>query len=197
VYDLFSSTLDVATQQGVLAGGLRAIEITWSPGGYTDGDSVFGIAPFLQGMTFVPGGVSVYTFATPNDWWIWDANWASFVNRFGSQPFEHTNNDAGSPVRIMPTPSGGEKVFIRYQKGREEAALRVLNASAFLTLVQSECGFVLHRKLNSVAGTRIGTLAQDGKSALYWKTEADRLAKKAWADFGSRQYTTGSAVQRS
>jgi len=197
VYDLFNSVLDASTQQGVFPGGLRAIEIVWSPGGLASTQSVFGIAPFLQGMTMLPGGLSVYTFATPNDWWMWDANWASFVNRFGAQPFEHVNNLPGSPVRLFPVPGGSEKVFVRYQAARTEAQLRADDEDWFLTLVQSECAYTIHRKLNAVAGTRIGTLAQDGKSALYWKTEGDRLAKKGWENFERRHYTTGSAVERS
>jgi hypothetical protein len=197
VYDLYNAVLDAATQQGVFPGGLRTIEIVWSPSGLSSNDSVFGIAPFLQGMTLMPGGLSVYTFATPTDWWIWDANWSSFVNRFGSQPFEHVNNLPGAPVRIFPVPGGGEPVFVRFTRARTEAELRADDDSWFLTLVQSECAYTIHRKLNAVAGTKIGTLSQDGKSALYWKTEGDRLAMKGWKEFETRQYTTGSAVMRS
>ena len=197
VYDLFSGTVNAATQQGVFPGGIRVIEVVWSPGGNLSGDSVFGIAPFLQGMTIVPGGVPVYTFATPNDWWMWDANWASFINRFGSQPFEHVNNLPGGPLRIFPVPSGGETVFVRYTRARTEAEMRADNDDYLVTLTQSECAYTIHRKLNAVAGTRIGTLAQDGKSALYWKVEGDRLSKKGWAAFEGCQYTTGSAAQRS
>lgn len=196
VYDLFSATVNVATQQGVFPGGLRAIEVLWSPGGLTSNDSVFGIAPFLQGMTILPDGVSVYTFATPNDWWMWDANWSSFVHRFGAQPFEHVSDEAGAPIRLFPVPGGGEKVFVKYQIARSEAQLRV-GEGWFLSLVQSECAFTIHRKLNAVAGTKIGTLAQDGKSALYWRLEGERLQKKGWEEFKSDRYTTGSAAMRS
>jgi hypothetical protein len=197
VYDLFSATPDTTVQKGIFPGGLRAIEIVWSPSGLSSNDSVFGIAPFLQGMTVVPGGFSVYTFSTPNDWWMWDANWSSFVNRFGAQPFEHVNNLPGSPVRLFPVPAGGENVFVRFQQARSETELRADDDDWFMTLVASECAFTLARKLNAVAGTKIGTLSQDGKSALYWKTEGDRLAKRGWETFSSLHYTTGSAVQRS
>jgi len=197
VYDLFNAVLDASTQQGVFAGGLRTVEVVWSPSGLSSNDSVFGIAPFLQGMTVVPGGFSVYTFATPNDWWMWDANWSSFVNRFGAKPFDQVTNLPGSPIRVFPVPSGGETVYVKYVRPRTETELRADDDDWFLVLVQAECAFTLARKLFSVAGTRIGQLAQDGKSALYWKTEGDRLTKRGWETFEARRYTTGSAVQRS
>jgi hypothetical protein len=102
----------------------------------------------------LPGGLSVYTFATPNDWWMWDANWASFVNRFGVAAVRACNNLPGSPVRIFPVPVGGEKVFVRFTRARTEAELRADDESWFLTLVQSECAYTIHRKLNAVAGNQ-------------------------------------------
>ena len=199
VYDLFNSVSNPATSQGVFPDGIAVLETIWSPNGDETGLSVFGIAPFLQGLTLMPGEVSVYSFNTPTDWWMFDANWASFINRFGSRPFEHTENRPGSPIRLYPKPESNQTVFIRYKKYRDPDTFQTTSEdeSGFLMLVEGNCCLTIARKLNMVAGVTIGTMRSDGKSALYWQTEANRKLAEGWKAFADRRYENGSPVSRS
>lgn len=199
VYDLFNSVQDLSISQGVFPDGRTVLELVWNPGEIDASQSIFGLAPFLQGLTIMPGEVTVYSFSTPSDWWIWDRNWGSWVQRFGPQTFEQVENRPGAPIRIYPVPKCEQTAVARYQKFRDpETFLTTAESeSAFATLVKANCAYVVHRKLNAVAGVTIGTLKQDGKSALYWKAEGDRLYKEGWEIFRSQLYEAGTGVARS
>lgn len=199
VYDLFNPVQNLAISQGVFPGGLSVLELVWSPAGTTQGLSVFGIAPFLQGMTILPGEISVYSFNTPADWWMWDANWDSFVNRFGAQPFQHINNIPGSPIRVYPAPTDTQMAFARFKKYRDPTTFQTSaeDESSFLMLVEARCAWTVSRKLKMVAGARLGRLTAGDKPALYWQVEGDRLYKEGMDTFRRHQYEIGSPVQRS
>lgn len=197
VYDLFNPVPNLATQQGVLPGGLRVLDIVWSPVQTGQSLDVFGIAPFLQGLTIAPGEITTYSFQTPTDFWMWDLNWNSFVKRFGPQGFEHVNNAPGSPIRVYPVPRDtGIFVFVQYTKPRTVEALQNEDQSWFLKFVEAYCCYAIHHKMNMVAGTKIGDLGHDGKSALYWKLEGDRNLAVGWEMFHRRRYDSMSPVQR-
>lgn len=197
VYDLFNPVVNTATQQGVLPGGLRVLNLVWSPVSTGQSLDVFGIAPFLQGLTIAPGEITTYSFQTPTDFWMWDLNWNEFVKRFGPQGFEQVNNAPGSPIRVYPTPKdNGLFMFVEYTMYRTVNNLQNEDEAWFLKFVEAQCCYTLHRKMNNVAGTRIGDLGHDGKSALYWKVEGDRLLAYAWDMFHRRRYSSIGVAER-
>lgn len=199
VYDLFSTTADVATSKGVFPGGVAVLELIWGAGTCgQDSIDVFGMAPWLQMGTLLPGGVSLFNFNTPSDWAIWDANWTAFTQRFGSQFFEHTTNAPGSPIRIFPLPTTTQTAWVRYKKYRALTEFQSTreDESSFITLVEANCCRVVARKLRMTAGTTIGSLKDDGKSALYWDTEANRKQREGQEYFKNHNYEVGVAAQR-
>ncbi len=199
VYDLFNPVQNLALSQGVFPGGLSLLELIWSPAGTTQGLSVFGIAPFLQGMTILPGEISVYSFNTPSDWWQWDANWDSFVNRFGAQPFKHLQNIPGSPIQVYPSPTDTQLAYARYKKYRDPLSFQTSaeDESSFLMLVEAQVCFTLSRKLKMVAGAQLGRVKASDKPALYYQMEGERKYNEGWSAFRRHYYEIGSAVQRS
>lgn len=198
VYDLFNPVQNLSTSQGVFPGGLSLIDLIWSPAGTTQGLSVFGIAPFLQGMTILPGEITVYSFNTPADWWIWDANWSSFVERFGSQPFEHLSNVPGSPVRVFPAPTSNQMGYAKYKKYRDPTTFQTSaeDESSFLMLTEAQCCLTVARKLKMVAGAQLGRIKASDKPALYWQMEGERKWKEGWETFRRHMYINGSPAQR-
>jgi hypothetical protein len=197
VYDLFSATADVPTSKGVFPAGIRVIELIWNPVDVSGSVSVFGIAPFLQGITLLPGEITTYSFSTPSDWWIWDSNWAEFVRRFGAQPFEHVENRPGAPIRVFPLPSSDQTAFVRYERYRTDAEMQSEDEDWYLDLIESKCALVVSNKLKAVAGTKIGSMSHDGKSSLYWNLYADRKEKEALTKFEAHRYENIGAAQRS
>jgi len=199
VYDLFNPVQNLSVSQGVFPGGVSVLELIWSPAGTTQGLSVFGIAPFLQGLTILPGEISVYSFNTPSDWWQWDANWDSFVNRFGAQPFQHVQNIPGSPIRVYPAPTDTQMAFARYKAYRDPTTFQTSaeDESSFLMLVEAHCCWTVARKLKMVAGARLGRLTASEKPALYWQMEGDRMYALGMKTFYDHYFEIGSAVQRS
>jgi hypothetical protein len=199
IYDLFNPVQDLTKSQGVFPGGLSVLEIIWAPAGTTQGLSVFGIAPFLQGMTIMPGEISVYSFNTPSDWWMWDANWSSFVDRFGQQPFQHVSNIPGSPIRLFPMPQTTQQVFVRYKKYRDTLSFQTSaeDESSFLMLVEAQACFTVARKLKMIAGAQMGPMKISDKPALYFQCEGERKWKEGWEFFRRHYYEIGSPIQRS
>lgn len=198
IYDLFNPVQDLTTSQGVFPGGRSLLDLIWSPAGTTQGLSVFGIAPFLQGMTILPGQITVYSFNTPSDWWMWDANWSSFVDRFGRQPFEHLNQIAGSPIIVYPAPTDTQLAFAKYTKFRDPTTFQTSteDESSFLMMTEAQCCFTVARKMKMLAGARIGRIAASDKPALYWQMEGERKWKEGWETFRRHRYETGSPAQR-
>lgn len=196
VYDLFNPVLDNNTQQGVFANGLRALEMVASPGSDDASTDLFGITPFLQGMNIIPGEITSFSFNTPTDFWIWDANWAQFVKRFSFQGFEHVESRPGSPVRIFPVPHSCYRVFTRYTRARTLTEVRDENEQAFFLFCKAEVAKMAARKYRAAAGITVGPYKDDGKTALYWGQEADKLDMQADAFFRDNQFTHTSAVQR-
>ena len=199
VYDLFNPVQNLAISQGVFPGGLSVLELIWSPAGTTQGLSVFGIAPFLQGMTILPGEITVYSFNTPADWWIWDANWSSFVERFGSQPFQHLENRPGSAIRVYPSPTDNQLGYVRFTKYRDPLTFQTSaeDESSFLMLVEAQVCFTISRKLKMLAGAALGRIKASNYPALYYQMEGERKWKEGWETFRRHYYEIGSAVQRS
>lgn len=198
IYDLFNPVQNLAVSQGVFPGGLSLIELVWSPAGTTQGLSVFGIAPFLQGMTILPGEVSVYSFQTPSDWFQWDSNWDTFVTRFGAQPFRHLNSQPGSPVMLFPAPTDTQLAWARYKKYRDPLTFQTSaeDESSFLQLVEAHCCWTVSRKLKMVAGATLGPIKASQFPALYWQMEGDRLYALGMKTFYDHYYEIGSAVTR-
>lgn len=197
VYDIFNATPDPLTSQGVFPTGIRAIELIWNPVDVSGSVSVFGIAPFLQGMTIFPGEISTYSFTTPSDWWIWDSNWAEFVRRFGSQPFEHVENRPGSPIRVFPPPQSEQTAFVRYERYRTTSEMQAEDEDWYLDFIEAHSAQTVSNKLKAVAGTKIGPMAHDGKSSAYWEAYANKKEKEALTKFEAHRYENICAAQRS
>lgn len=198
IYDLFSAVPDPPTSKGVLPGGIRALEIVWSPSGTDESSTdIFGIGPFLQGLTLGFGEITSFSFQAPGDFVIWDLNWTAYVERFGALFFEHVDAEPGSPVRLYPVPrETGCKAFVKYLKYRTDDELRNEDESTFLMFVQSECASVLARTYACSAGTTFGGAKDDGKTAEYWRREAERLMTMARERFHAHLYTGFSAADR-
>lgn len=197
VYDLFNSIAIPTTSQGAFPTGIRVMDLIWNPVDVSGSLSVFGIAPFLQGITLLPGEITTYSFSTPSDWWIWDSNWAEFVRRFGSRQFEHVENRPGSPIRVYPVPGSEQTAFIRYERYRTDSEMQTEDEDWYLDLIESGCAYTVSNKLKPVAGTKIGSMAHDGKSALYWEKYGDRKHEQGMAKFEAHRYDNACAAQRS
>lgn len=197
VYDLFNPIEDLTTQQGVFPTGIRALEILWDGGCTTGSNNDFGIGPWLQGMglPFIDG-FSPYSFRTPADYAIFDANWSSFVKRFGTKPFEHVENRPGAAVRLFPVPGGASPAFIRYLRYRTMGDLQSEDESWYLKFVEAYCCDVLAAKLSCVAGVTIGGLRNDGKASAYWDSRGKRCRAEAEQWFENRSYISTSGAQR-
>lgn len=197
VYDLFSSVPDAATSKGVFPAGIRVIDLIWNPVDAGGSLSVFGIAPFLQGMTLMPGEITTNSFTTPSDWTIWDSNWAEFVRRFGMQPFENVENRPGSPIRVYPRPTSECTAFLRYERYRTNDEMMTEDEDWYLDLIESHCAQTVSNKLKAVAGTKIGAMAHDGKSALYWEKYAEKKEREGLEKFDAHKYENINPAQRS
>jgi hypothetical protein len=179
VYDLFSSTVVAATQQGALPGGLQVIEMLWCSGGLLS-DNLFGIAPYLQNLSlFGAGEITENSFHTPGDWIIFDSNWAALTKRFGTLRWEQVASNPGAPVRLFPVPCEETTVFVRYTKARSDSEMQALDESTFLKFVEGEVCDTLANKLTSTAGTTVGRLRDEGKRAAIWTAKAIRLKEQA------------------
>lgn len=197
IYDVFNPTVfDPTTSTGVFPTGIWAIELVWSPVNSGQSLDVFGIAPFLQGLSIAPGEITTYSFQTPTDFWMWDQNWNSFVKRFGPMFFEHVENRPQSPIRIFPKPVGDGTMFLRFQRYRLSTEINTEIPEMYLLLVASKCAYTVGRKLGQVAGIRMGTIADDGKSAAYWLAEGKRLHDEGYAMFDRHKHDTFSAADR-
>lgn len=198
VYDVFNPTLtDPTTSQGAFPTGIWALELVWSPTNSGQSLDVFGIAPFLQGLSIAPGEITTYSFQTPTDFWMWDLNWNAFVKRFGPMHFEHVESRPQSPIRIFPKPISQGMMFLRFQRYRLATEIDAEDEEMYLTYIESLCCYAVGRKLAMVAGTRMGSLADDGKSAGYWLAEGKRKRDEGDLLLARRRHDTFSAAERS
>ena len=202
VYDLFNPVPDVATSQGVFPGGQRVYEVLVPSSSLTGDQNIFGIAPYLQGGLLVFPGLpnfgADYSFNTPGDWIIWDADWAAVAHRFTPNAFEQTSDLDGAPVRVFPVPQDACAAFIRYTRFRTEQELRQENESAFFTLVEARSCDTLANKFYLGAGISFGDLLRDdGRTAAHFEKEAQRKYAEGWSKFDSLRNEQISPVQRS
>lgn len=197
VYDLFSATVDTTKSQGVFPGGIWVLELVFSPAGAGQSLDVFGIAPFLQGLSVAPGEITTYSFQTPTDFWMWDLNWNSFVKRFGMLDFRPVTNEPGSPIEIYPLPRDANTVFVRYQKYRDATQMSSENDSWYLELIEGQCCRTIANKLSMSAGMTQGKVKDDGSRVRYWQAKADRHYADGWSKFKEQGYEVISSVQRS
>lgn len=197
VYDVFNPTVsDPTTSTGVFPNGVWAIELVWSPVNSGQSLDVFGIAPFLQGLSIAPGEITTYSFQTPTDFWMWDLNWNAFVKRFGPLFFEHVESRPQSPIRIFPKPVGDGVMFLRFQRYRLTTEIQTEIPEMYLAYIEAQCCFTVGRKLGQVAGIRMGTIADDGKSAAYWLAEGKRKFAEAEMMLGRHKHDTFVAADR-
>lgn len=197
VYDLFNPVSDPTTAQGVFPDGIWVLEMVWSPAGAGQSLDVFGIAPFLQGLSIAPGEITTYSFQTPTDFWMWDLNWNSFVKRFGMLDFRHVTNKPGSPVELYPLPRDTNAVFVRYQKYRDATQISTENDSWYLELIEGQVCRTIANKLSMSAGMQQGKVKDDGSRVRYWNAKADRHYADGWAKWDAQNYQVISPVQRS
>jgi hypothetical protein len=197
VYDIFNPVSNPATSQGVFPGGIWVLDLVFSPAGAGQSLDVFGIAPFLQGLSIAPGEITTYSFQTPTDFHMWDLNWNSFVKRFGMLDFRHVNNQPGSPIEIYPLPRDTNPIFVRYQKYRTVAQMSTENDSWYLELIEGQCCRTIANKLAMSAGITQGKVKDDGTRARYWQAKADRHYEDGWQKLRDMGYEVISPAQRS
>ena len=201
IYDLFNTVPDVATSQGVFPGGLRVYELLMPGGGFgASSDAVFGIAPYLQsgGGFLAPFSFGRFSFNTPGDWFIWDADWAAIAHRFNPGAFEQLTDLDGSPLRVLSVPNSACPAFLRFTRNRTEAEIRRENESAFLTLVEARCSDTVSNKFYLGAGVSFGELIRDdGRTAAHYEKEAQRKYLEGWEQFEALRNDQISPAQRS
>ena len=186
VYDLFGSG-------GAFQGGVEVLEIFGASCGESDAANPFGIAPYLQGLSFNPGAGEWFT--NPSDMLIFEANMSAYAGRFATVGFEPSSSAAGASIRIVPVPLEARTLGVRYTFPRTEAEIRATNDEWLLTLVEAMCCRVLARKYALVGGIRTGLHADSGFTAKFYREEHDRLMKEA--DAKSPFLTNLAAVARS
>ena len=196
-YDLFNSVSNPATSQGVFPGGIWVVEMVYSPLGEGANLDVFGIAPFMQGLSIAIGEISTYSFQTPTDFAMWDLNWNSFVKRFGMLDFRHSENRPGSPVELYPMPRDTNPAFVRYQRYRTAAEMEALNDSWYLELIEGQCSRTVANKMSMSAGTAQGKVSDNGLRAKWWDAKADKHYKDGWAKFEAMNHEIIAGAQRS
>ena len=172
VYDLFGTGMP-------LAGGWRVLEMLGPFSGDSGDLDVFGIAPFLQNLGSVLGGAEWFT--NPGDMAIYELNWISYVNRFGSVAFSPVTASKGASVRLTPTPQSARTMLVRYAKPRSEAEIWGTDEEWFLQLVEAFVAKVLARYYAAVAGTATGAHRDSGATMKFWNDEHTRLMKQAAA----------------
>lgn len=199
IYDLFNPVLNIATQQGVFPGGMRAHDLVWTGSGLGVSDlNVFGLAPWLQSFSIVPGGFTRNTFYTPGDWTIWDSNWSALMERFSPMDWEHTESRYGSPIRLYSGPGidAGKHVLIRFSKVRTLEDLQNEDSSWFLMMVEAQCCTTLANKFSCAAGVEFQGVKDTGILRAHWETQARRKYEEAWRTFEKRKIEGVSASRR-
>ena len=187
VYDLFNPVRDETTQQGVFPGGLRVYEITWSANNSGTTLDVFGLAPLLQGFSLLPGTIYRNTFYTPGDWVIWDLNWSAFMRRFAPNEFDNLTNALGSPIRIYPVPTCASPILAKFTFSRTLDQIMNEDEDWFFALVESRCYLGLANIFSLSAGTKVGEIADNGKTVAYWQDMSREKWNDGWAWFERRR----------
>lgn len=198
IYDLFNPVLDVATQQGVFPGGMRAHELVWSGTNLESTSNIFGLAPWLQNFSILPGGYMQNSFYTPSDWVIWDQNWAALKERFSPMDWEHTESRYGSPIRLFSGPciNSGTHVLIQFSKARTLDDLQNEDPSWFLMMVEAQCCFTLANKFSCAAGVEFQGVKDTGILRAHWETQARRKNEEALRTFEKRKIEGLSSGRR-
>lgn len=173
VYDLFNPVYFPDTRQGLFPGGLWVYELFGATQGSGGDLDVFGIAPLIQGLSIVPGTISRMNLYTPGDWVLWDLNWSAFMHRFAELQFDQLEGRYGAPVRIYPVPTTEQQVLIRFTMPRTVDNLTPQDDDWFFHLVEANACQLLANKFSLSAGTKVGDVADTGKTAEYWR----KLAK--------------------
>jgi len=189
IYDLFNPVEDVATQQGVFPGGLRAFDLVWNSQGSGQSLDIFGTAPLLQGLSIIPNSYTRNSFYTPSDWSIWDMNWSAFMHRFNPMDWEHIESRPGSPIRLYggTTLDCGLPVYVRYSVARRLEDLQNEDPSWFLMMVEAQCCFTLANKFSCAAGVEFQGVKDSGILRAHWATEARRKLEEGWKTFEKRK----------
>lgn len=196
VYDLFNPVRHATTQQGLFPEGLWVYEVLGGAAGLGLDLSVFGIAPWFQGVALAPGLTYPYSFNTPGDWMIWDLNWSAYAHRFSTVSFEHTESRYGAPIRLSPVPQCAELALVRFTRFRTVAELQQEDEDWFFHYVEGSCCRTLANKFSLSAGTKVGEIADTGGTVKYWRDLAKETEAEAKALFDERSRVTLHSAMR-
>jgi len=200
IYDLFNPVLFTETSQGLFPEGLRVYEVLLPGDDFGTDGGVFGVAPGLQGWPWggLPGFPGNWSFNTPGDWLIWDADLAAAFHRFRPSNFEQVTDLNAAPLRLFECPDASCPAFIRFTRWRTEAEIRKEDDSWFWTLVEARCCDTLANRFYLGAGVSFGELIRDdGRTAAHYEKEAQRKLAEGWAIYEAHKNEAISPAQRS
>lgn len=178
-YDIFNrADSDPVPDEMVDPLGIRVYDAIWSIQGSSATD------PFYQGSGFGPynGRPTLPFTVVPGrsaDSIIFELDNEAIIDEFFMTGWEHVDGDPGSSINLLPTPTSIYTVAVRYSTRRPLEDYIQRAEYAYTAFAESRCCRAIAREAGMVAGTRMGTFEDTGKSADFWRKEADRLRDEA------------------